>query len=321
MEEPGDIPPSQGAEVRKFLARGLLFLALVVSVFLALNARMAAQITELDELIFAEMLSPKIRANTIILGSSHSACGINPRYLEDEQHSVYNFSFHGADPIYYERWYPYFERDYVQPRIILFQADWFVTRETPYLFRHLDQDSDLLPASDFRKLVLSTPLKGQRELWLNRFVLFQNRQKIERLFVPARGSHCVPLDQAYHGFCPAVCPTTPPGKIVAESVPERRAALVRLTREWLERGITVIWVQTPEFLSARAIDPEYQEEIAALARELGVPLLNYNTDRSSEFNSEPTNFCDWAHLNPKGADLFSQSLAEDLSKLPEWEAR
>lgn len=321
MDVLGDRPVDTGAELRKFLKRGSLFAALALTIFLALNARMAAQITEIDELIFQEMLSPQVRANTVVFGSSHSACGVNPRLLEDEQHSVYNFSFHGADPIYYEQWNRYFQRHYPQPEIILFQADWFLTRQTPFLFREIEQDSDLLPVSDFGEMVLSTPLLEQKKVWLNRFVLLQNRQRLERLFIPARGSHCLPLEQAYQGFCPTLCPTTSPGPVVASPSPERRAALERITRSWLDLGITVIWVQTPEYLSGRTIDPEYQETLSAMAVELGVPLLNFNTELKSSLNTEPSNFCDWAHLNSKGADLFSEVLARELARTPEWSLR
>jgi hypothetical protein len=321
MDEFDRVPTSEGSEFRTFLRRTTAFVGLATVLFLLLNARFASQITEIVELQYAELFHPRVRANVVLFGSSHSAVGIDPKPLEDEQHEVYNFSFAGASPIFYGNWYPYFAENYPQPEIVVYQVDWFAFRDSPYLFRQIEQDADLLPAQDFGQRVLETPFDKQTDLWINRFIIFQHRQKLEAVVRPFYGSHCVPLKKEYHGFCPTACPSTAPGRIVAEKLPKQREELINLTKRMQESGIVVIWVQTPEHLKSREIDPKYQEEVDSLARELNVPYLNYNTDRVSPVFEDVSLFIDWAHLNEKGAQTFSAILAQDLMQLPEWSIR
>lgn len=285
--------------------------------FLALNARFENQITDSEELQYKELFHPKIKAGVVIFGSSHAAVGINPKHLQSEKRRVFNFAFGGADPIFYSNWLTLFWEHYPQPKTVIYQVDWFLFREVPYLQKKIEYDADFLAFEKFWTLLGRNDI-DKKDLLLNRFILFQNRQSLQKLLWPSRGTECSPLALYYQGFCPTLCPTTQPGTIVAPPVEARKAAFLAQMAEFKKRGIEVIWVQTPEYLPGRQIDPAYQTELEELARRLDIPFLNYNTERADFFNYEQTHFIDWAHLNAQGADNFSKRLGQDLSSIESW---
>ncbi len=309
--------PPERAQAARLVGNGCLFLAIFTLLFLALNARFAAQLTEIDELKYRELFEPTVQADVVILGTSHAAHGVHPLQLEGPDRKVYNFAFGGADPLFYERWYELFQHSYPRPKVVLYGADWFVYRNTPFLFRHFEHDSDLFPVEVLVEQAWRSDTR-QQDFWLNRFVLFQHRQDLGLLLWPRYGHHCAPLEDSYHGYCPALCPTVKPGPVTAPLNPRRRQAFVALLRRMRAQGSRVILFQAPELLAEREIEADYQKELEGLASQLELPFLNFNTRLRSELNQDPTLYTDWGHLNPKGVERFSRRLAEELSREPSW---
>jgi len=54
------------------------------------------------------------------------------------------------------------------------------------------------------------------------------------------------------------------------------------------------------------------ELIQKIARQRDIPFLNYETERVTEINYNPSYYVDWAHLNGKGSEAFSKLLRSDL---------
>lgn len=93
---------------------------------------------------FYEMYENMYNADTIIIGTSHAAHGINPLYLEEEvtDRSFYNFALNGSNPSYYVDWFKLFEKTgYPQPKTVIFCVDWFMF-DSGWLWRRIDFDTN-----------------------------------------------------------------------------------------------------------------------------------------------------------------------------------
>lgn len=93
---------------------------------------------------FYEMYENMYNADTIIIGTSHAAHGVNPMYLEEEitDRSFYNFGLNGSNPSYYVDWFKLFEKaEYPQPKTVIFCVDWFMF-DSGWLWRRIDFDTN-----------------------------------------------------------------------------------------------------------------------------------------------------------------------------------
>ena len=97
---------------------------------------------------FYEMYEQVYAADTIFIGTSHAAHGINPKYLEEYYsgeggRSFFNFSLNGSNPKYYVEWYKLFkESGYPKPRTIVYCVDWFMTDGAGWLWRNIQFDTN-----------------------------------------------------------------------------------------------------------------------------------------------------------------------------------
>lgn len=104
---------------------------------------------------FYEMFENLYNADTIIIGTSHAAHGINPKYLEEAvpRRSWFNFALNGSNPKYYLDWWKVFlESGYPIPETIVFSVDWFMC-DDGWLWRRIDFDTNPdCPAAIMRKI-------------------------------------------------------------------------------------------------------------------------------------------------------------------------
>ena len=80
-------------------------------------------------------------------------------------------------------------------------------------------------------------------------------------------------------------------------------------------GIKVVFVYTPMYIGAtnKLTNPEEMHNVyQRLADRYGIPILDYTY---SELCYDTTYFFNALHLNARGADLFSKTLAHDIKKL------
>jgi lysophospholipase L1-like esterase len=129
------------------------------------------------------------------------------------------------------------------------------------------------------------------------------------------------LPQYYNGFVPY----ERKGRLDKKkgSKPKNDKVQINAFRELLDdfkkNNIQVILVNIPGYLPAR--DPDnIQESIALIhkiAEEKGIPFLDYETERITDLNTDPSLFSDWVHLNGRGSDAFTKLLKSDLELLLE----
>ncbi len=93
---------------------------------------------------FYEMFDNMYNADTIFIGTSHTAHGVNPLYMEEEmpEKSWFNFALNGSNPSYYLDWWKVFlESGYPIPETIVYCVDWFMC-DDGWLWRRIDFDTN-----------------------------------------------------------------------------------------------------------------------------------------------------------------------------------
>lgn len=105
---------------------------------------------------FYEMFENQYNADTIFIGTSHTAHGVNPKYIEEENpdRSFFNFALNGSNPQYYLDWWEVFlESGYPIPETIVYCVDWFMC-DDGWLWRRIDFDTNPdCPVDIMRKIV------------------------------------------------------------------------------------------------------------------------------------------------------------------------
>jgi hypothetical protein len=262
-----------------------------------------------------------VNADMIIIGASHAAHGINPKYLEKDDLKVFNFGQDGAGPYFFLKWYrKIFQRYYRKPETVIFGVHW-VMFESHTLQRQFEHDSNFFPHYFlFEEL---HDFKGMKTLILNQFAFIRERKtlpnRLVRLFEKRRRMGPKNLAQYYNGFVPY----ERKGRLDKKkgTKPKNDEVQINAFRELLDDfkkdNIQVILVNIPGYLPAR--DPDnIQESIALIhkiAEEKGIPFLDYEMERITDLNTDPSLFSDWVHLNGKGSDAFTKLLKSDLELL------
>ncbi len=115
---------------------------------------------------FYEMFENMYNADTIFIGTSHAAHGINPLYIEEEipEKSWFNFALNGSNPMYYLEWWKIFlESGYPMPETIVYCVDWFMC-DDGWLWRRIDFDTNPdCPVDIMRKIRVTEVRKAAAE--------------------------------------------------------------------------------------------------------------------------------------------------------------
>jgi hypothetical protein len=305
--------------MKSSLRKKSLFFLILIAILLIINFWMGGELSPHYPLQYHEVFHPEVKANLIILGASHTAHGINPKYFEADHLRVFNFSMDGAGPSFNLKWYKkIFQIHYPKPSRVIYGVHWGMFDEN-LLQRKLEQDSRYFPLEFLIQEFLDGKgldnLGGSKTLLLNRFAIFRGRKQLARRLLRGTGDVYV-LSRYYNGFIPY----ERKGKVdkKRDIKPKNSQAQVKAFEELLDEfeksKIEVIFVQVPGYLPAR--DPSSIEEsmqlLNKIAEERRVPFLDYDTKRITEINRDPSMFSDWVHLNEKGSDAFSKLLKSDL---------
>lgn len=287
-------------------------------ILILLNRWMGQSLAIHYDMQYEEAIHPKINAPIIIIGSSHATHGINPKYLEDNRFSVYNFALNGGNPLFYLKWYHrILTRYYRRPSHVIYAVDWFMF-DDHLLQRQFEHDSKYLPLP-----LLMAELKESRALKtliLNRFSIIRERKKLPvLLFKKRREQDIYPIRKYYKGFVPYESKgnlwKTKEVKVTYSK--EQFGAFEEILDQFRRDNIKVIFVQIPEYISGRhsAGYLENMEKLDEVARDRNIPFLDYNRGKISAINYEARYYSDWGHLNEKGSEIFSRLLKEDLGKI------
>jgi hypothetical protein len=302
--------------------RKMFFFIILAAILFLINFWMGREVTPHNPLQYREVFHPEVKANLIILGASHTAHGINPKYFEVDHFKVFNFSMDGAGPSFVLKWYEkIFQRYYPKPICVIYGVHWGMFDENLFQ-RRFEQDSRYFPREFLFQEFLNSEglsnLGGIKTLVLNRFAIFRGRKQLaERLF---RGTSDVfVLSRYYNGFVPYERKGRPDKKrdIKPRISQAQTKAFETLLDEFEKSKIGVIFVQVPGYLPARNASniEESMQLLNKIAEERKIPFLDYDTKRITNINTDPSMFSDWVHLNEKGSDAFSKLLGTDIDSL------
>lgn len=299
----------------------VVFLSLLIGILILMNSWMEREGNRQTRQQYEEAFHPKVNADIIIMGASHAAHGINPKYLEKDGLKVFNFGQDGAGPTFFLKWYrKIFQRYYKKPETVIFGVHW-VMFESHTLQRQLEHDSNYFPRyflfEEFHDF------KEMKMLILNRLAFIRERKKMPyrlvRLFRKERRRFAHISSKYYNGFIPY----ERKGRLDKKkgSKPKNDKAQIEAFKALLDdfekNHIQVILVSIPGYLPSRDLDniQESMDLIHQIAEERSLPFLDYETQRITGLNTNPNLFSDWVHLNGKGSDAFSELLKSDLELL------
>jgi len=298
----------------------IVFLSLLIGILILMNFWMERGGNRQTRQQYEEAFSPKVNADIIIMGASHAAHGINPKYLEQDGLKVFNFGQDGAGPTFFLKWYrKIFQRYYRKPDMVIFGVHWVMFSHT--LQRQLEQDSNYFPRYFlFEEL---HDFKEMKTLILNQFAFIRERKKLAYrlvgLFRKERRRSTHILSKYYNGFIPYERKGNLDKK--KGSKPKNDNVQINafnaLLDDFEKNQIQVILVSIPGYLPSRDLDniQESMDLIHKIAEERRLPFLDYETKKITGLNTDPSLFSDWVHLNGRGSDAFSELLKSDLELL------
>jgi hypothetical protein len=274
---------------------------------------------------YDEAFHPKVNADMVIFGASHAAHGINPKYLERDGLKVFNFAQDGAGPLYFLKWYrKIFQRYYRKPDTVIYGVHWAMFGEN--LGRKLENDSMYFPRDflfkEFRDLKTMTSLIMNRIplIRYRKILIYRLLRLLDKLQKSKRRTQTYYVQTSYYnGFVPY----ERKGRLdrVKSSKPKITKANISafedLLDEFKKDKVEVIFVHIPGNLASH--DPSHIQEGLQLLNEIAekrkILFLDYEAERITNINTDPTMFSDWIHLNEKGSVAFSKLLRSDLDSL------
>jgi len=300
----------------------VFFFVILIAILFLINFWMGRESTPHNPLQYQEAFHPEVKANVVILGASHTAHGINPKYFEADHFKVFNFSMDGAGPSFNLKWYEkILQRYYPKPSYVIYGVHWGMFDENLFQ-RRFEQDSRYFPREFLFQELLGEKnlhhLEGIKTLLLNRVAIFRGRKQLaEKLFKGT--SDVFVLSRYYNGFIPY----ERRGRVerkrdIKPQISEAQiGAFQKLLNELEKRKIEVILVQVPGYLPARNSSNigESVQLLHKIAEGRKIPFLDYDTKRITDINTDPSMFSDWVHLNEKGSDAFSKLLKDDVGSL------
>lgn len=281
---------------------------------------------------FNEIYSQNIKADVIILGTSHANRAVNPYWLEqDSALKYFNFAMDGACPSYYLDWWEqiFVPSGYPQPKLIIFSVDWFMF-DNGWLWRRIEQDYKYMrPVNEKEKDEIDVSVTALPNLtdidsvltWVfNRLPVIYARDRMFEMFSSPEpvlsGKELKIEDCPYYNGQIAVTGSYDGASVVANcvSADSEIADFRTLLGIFRDSGIPVIFLMVPEFLDGRRAR-RYDEQVSLLdsiAGEFGLDFINYNEERLTKFSLSSEYYYDWGHMNWEGSTEYSKLLRDDL---------
>lgn len=269
---------------------------------------------------YEELYNSSKPADIIIIGSSHSAHGINPTEINLPDKRIYNFSFNFAGPRFQSGLVNLVKKHNKKPELVIFSVDWFMFDDR-YLTRSIASDLRFMPLHDQTGLpgIISLPKKLLGRLYVTHESsllrsLLDNytgrQQEIDaRVLLGDYSAGFTPYDGPFVSY------NNISGKISTDA--SLMHEFIQLTRSLINDGIQLVFIQPPEYLPESDLNNMSINNriIAKIAQEHGIPFLNYNDERKSGLNNDSRYFTDISHLNLLGATTYSRVLSGDIKQL------
>lgn len=267
---------------------------------------------------YRELVDHEAKANIVIMGSSRSLNGINPRYLDDDCKTFYNFSTGGANKRFFNQWYKtILKKYYPKPDVIILEASNFIFES---LLSSIKGDIAYFPAGMFFDSLIrpdfpvdfQTIFKEKNKTrFLSDHILFTEKtDKIGGFFkgyVPSGYRHIVPDTQFVYEVNKKDSFTPSPADV---------QSFIELLETLHRDEIKVILVDPPvqalEWISV----PKKNPWVTKIAKAKNIAFIDYNSgDKATSFNYNTYNFNDDLHMNNRGSSIFSKKLRKDIEPL------
>ncbi len=290
--------------MQKFLLDLVLFILFFLIIFKVADFySQKHECKSLNEIKFEELFNPSIKADIAIFGSSKLKRALDPKILEGDNISVYNFGIEAASPEYTYNWYTNFFREYYpNPRLVIMDINWAMFTE--FSFRKIEQDSRFYPVSEFINLTIHS--SNWKESLLKRTALLNRAKDCNEL-----------TELTYNGYTPY--PKTDKPKVLpypelSDNFDTQLEFLKKLIYKIKEDNAEVVLLIMPELLREEIKKEDvFEKNMNFLLRDLEkekVLTLDYRNLIEAD-----TMFYDLEHLNMEGAKIVSQKLKDDLLRL------
>ena len=288
--------------MKKFIINNLLFGCCFILIFSTLELIFKNTIPSADRYKwqYEELFSPTVKADIVIFGTSKSVRGINPKLIENNNISVYNFALNGSNPEFIFKWYnKFFKKYYPKPKLVIFEINWLMFNEK-WMSRNIEQDSKYFPTSDYlNEIFISAE---------NKVTTFFNRYYILNRSFGTGGI----IDSTYNGYTPLAynMENFKPISDFKPFNPNRQQKFFDMLLETFNKdNLDVIFVMLPERINPRlpsySIVKENKDYIEEKIEKY--VYLNYH----NEFDNDSL-FSDWGHLNIRGAKILSELMKKDI---------
>ena len=297
--------------MRRFLKRLLFFLLVSAVVFPALDflfSRRAQQSSRASIEGWNDLMYGRFDADLLVIGSSRAKNHVNPSILDSVLHTdSYNMGMSGTRIDLQLAQYDLYRLRHPRPGVIIHCLDVF----------------SLIPIENVTGRSQYFPFFWDREF----------RRRVFPLVHFTLAERFIPLYRYYPGELPELLDRYPRSLQKGFSIIDGRWNSPRIDSVRFERdgryramferyvdqvsaeGTQLVFVLPPMYIEkARRIQAldEMLDYYKGIGEEYGIPLLDYYF---SDISRDSTNFLDPNHLNRKGADAFTDTLAHDLLDL------
>lgn len=279
---------------------------------------------------FNEIYSQNIKADVIILGTSHANRAVNPYWLEQGSTLKYfNFAMDGACPSYYLDWWEqvFVPSGYPTPSLIIYSVDWFMF-DSGWLWRRIEQDYKYMRNTDSvngsgsaSKLELDwSNIDSVLTAVFNRVPVIYARDRIFEMFgtpAPVISEKDLKIEDCpYYNGQIAITGNYDGAKTVANCTPSDNEIedFKKLLDIWKDKGIPVLFLMVPEYLDGRRARL-YEDQVELLretASGYNIDFINYNDEHLTKFSRSAEYYYDWGHMNRDGSTEYSKLLHDDL---------
>lgn len=301
---------------KEIKVKALLFSFIFFLILLILNWLVAKQTHKNDfySLQYQEVIGKKVDALNVIIGTSHTTHGVQPRFLKSK---FYNFALNGANPKFYLNWYVnIFKPCYKKPKYMVIGLDWFWF-DNNWLYRRYEQDAEYFPTKVFLANLFNLYNFDKLMLLENRYPVFKYRKNLlGEIF--HHNTTMFPVAKFDNGFIPFEESPFMVEELKPENVynnPSQIADFKTLINLLCKDSIKVIFVVLPTYkLNNKRFNnlPNYKY-FKHFANQNGFKMLNYNFDKPTFININKHYYADGGHLNYEGSKKFSAILANDLA--------
>lgn len=329
---------------RSLISRMALFLLIFCVLFFLLETLYDKAIVENIEIQYDTLSRGDQNFTTVILGTSRSRVGINPKYLECFDRNVYNFSQDGNSYVSYRSWHKKIFKGYFRqaPKTVLLCIDWDMFQPVS---RRIEHDCEYWPWGLFLKSLFD-PEISKRALFMNRWAVIKTRHSILKRLMLKNPEEPHDFKEAYKGYLPfthRVVPQSEKGRkpptarkrqvysdeeiqLKEKDVSRQIATLPKILDDLLSDGAKIILIRIPEFMPEMIYGIDRMRDSAAFLEEIAksknLLFLDYfntaaltESERKSHISYLEHLFFDIGHLNLSGSTAFSRVLWEDLNKI------